>query len=86
MHTTVNGKILRRSYEEYADRARGLGYYLKTHGYKRGMFGRWKLRTGSTDTNIRVQLEFFARTPPPSLSASSASPLPVLSMLVSTTA
>ncbi|TGZ79097.1 putative AMP-binding domain protein [Ascodesmis nigricans] len=35
VHTTVNGKILRRSYIEYADRARGLAYYLKAHGYKR---------------------------------------------------
>ncbi|KAJ4374534.1 hypothetical protein N0V86_007403 [Didymella sp. IMI 355093] len=34
-HKTANGKILRRSYEETADRARGLAYYLRKHGYKR---------------------------------------------------
>jgi len=32
---TANGKVLRRTYEEVADRARGLAYYLKKHGYKR---------------------------------------------------
>jgi len=34
-HVTANGKILRRTYEEVADRARGLAYYLKKHGFKR---------------------------------------------------
>jgi acyl-CoA synthetase (AMP-forming)/AMP-acid ligase II len=34
-HKTANGKILRRSYEEVADRARGLAYYVRKHGYKR---------------------------------------------------
>ncbi|KAF2738762.1 acetyl-CoA synthetase-like protein [Polyplosphaeria fusca] len=34
-HVTANSKILRRSYAEAADRARGLAYYLKKHGYKR---------------------------------------------------
>ncbi|KAF2433243.1 AMP dependent synthetase and ligase [Tothia fuscella] len=34
-HVTANGKILRRSYAEFADRARGLAYYLKKHGFKR---------------------------------------------------
>ncbi|KAF2477017.1 acetyl-CoA synthetase-like protein [Lindgomyces ingoldianus] len=34
-HVTANDKILRRSYAEAADRARGLAYYLKKHGYKR---------------------------------------------------
>lgn len=34
-HKTANGKILRRSYEETADRARGLAYYLRKRGYKR---------------------------------------------------
>ncbi|KAF7550205.1 hypothetical protein G7046_g8092 [Stylonectria norvegica] len=34
-HVTVNGAILRRSYGEFADRARGLAYYLKKHSYKR---------------------------------------------------
>ncbi len=34
-HVTANNKILRRSYGEAADRARGLAYYLKKHGYKR---------------------------------------------------
>ena len=32
---TANRKVLRRTYEEVADRARGLAYYLKKHGYKR---------------------------------------------------
>ncbi|KAI1638875.1 hypothetical protein F4809DRAFT_222814 [Biscogniauxia mediterranea] len=34
-HVTANNKVLRRSYIEFADRARGLAYYLLTHGYKR---------------------------------------------------
>ncbi|EKG17305.1 AMP-dependent synthetase/ligase [Macrophomina phaseolina MS6] len=34
-HVTANGRILRRTYEEAADRARGLAYFLKKHGYKR---------------------------------------------------
>ncbi|OLN81578.1 putative acyl-activating enzyme 1, peroxisomal [Colletotrichum chlorophyti] len=34
-HITSNGKTLRRSYCEFADRARGLAYYLKKHGLKR---------------------------------------------------
>ncbi|KAK3340494.1 hypothetical protein B0H65DRAFT_261286 [Neurospora tetraspora] len=34
-HITANGKTLRRSYIEFADRARGLAYYLRKHGYKR---------------------------------------------------
>ena len=34
-HKTANNKILRRSYAEAADRARGLAYYLRKHGYKR---------------------------------------------------
>jgi acyl-CoA synthetase (AMP-forming)/AMP-acid ligase II len=34
-HLTANGKVLRRSYIEFADRARGLAYYLVKHGYKR---------------------------------------------------
>jgi acyl-CoA synthetase (AMP-forming)/AMP-acid ligase II len=34
-HVTANQKVLRRSYIEFADRARGLAYYLKKHGYKR---------------------------------------------------
>ncbi|KAK5654158.1 hypothetical protein OQA88_7589 [Cercophora sp. LCS_1] len=34
-HVTANGEVLRRSYMELADRARGLAYYLKEHGYKR---------------------------------------------------
>ncbi|SLM41041.1 amp-binding domain [Lasallia pustulata] len=34
-HVTANNKILRRSYQETADRARGLAYYLKKHGYKK---------------------------------------------------
>jgi acyl-CoA synthetase (AMP-forming)/AMP-acid ligase II len=35
VHLTANKKVLRRSYQELADRARGLAYYLKHHGYKR---------------------------------------------------
>lgn len=34
-HVTRNNKILRRSYMELADRARGLAYYLKKNGFKR---------------------------------------------------
>lgn len=34
-HVTANNKVLRRTYLETADRARGLAYYLKKHGYKR---------------------------------------------------
>ncbi|CAL8576494.1 hypothetical protein XPA_002373 [Xanthoria parietina] len=34
-HVTSNGKILRRSYQEAADRAKGLAYYLKEHSHKR---------------------------------------------------
>ncbi|OTA78340.1 hypothetical protein M434DRAFT_38493 [Hypoxylon sp. CO27-5] len=34
-HVTANDKILRRSYCEFADRARGLAYYLVKHRYKR---------------------------------------------------
>lgn len=34
-HFTVNGEVLRRSYREFADRARGLAYYLVKNGYKR---------------------------------------------------
>ncbi|KAI0841439.1 AMP-binding enzyme [Hypoxylon sp. FL0890] len=34
-HITANNKILRRSYCEFADRARGLAYYLLKHGFKR---------------------------------------------------
>ncbi|KAK4934447.1 hypothetical protein LTR66_015603 [Elasticomyces elasticus] len=34
-HVTANKKILRRNYQEAADRARGLAYYLKKHNFKR---------------------------------------------------
>ncbi|KAL9124848.1 MAG: hypothetical protein Q9217_005871 [Psora testacea] len=34
-HVTANGKILRRSYQETADRARGLAYYIKRQGYSK---------------------------------------------------
>ena len=34
-HVTANGQVLRRSYQEAADRARGLAYYIKEHRYKR---------------------------------------------------
>ncbi|RPA72787.1 acetyl-CoA synthetase-like protein [Ascobolus immersus RN42] len=35
VHLTANGKTLRRSYAEFADRSRGLAYYIKNKGYKR---------------------------------------------------
>ncbi|KAI4126132.1 MAG: hypothetical protein LQ338_003902 [Usnochroma carphineum] len=34
-HVTSNGKVLRRSYQEAADRAKGLAYFLKKHGHRR---------------------------------------------------
>lgn len=34
-HVTANNKVLRRSYMEFADRARGLAYYLVKHGFRR---------------------------------------------------
>jgi len=34
-HITANDRVLRRSYEELADRARGLAYYLLKHRYRR---------------------------------------------------
>ncbi|OGM43036.1 AMP-binding domain protein [Aspergillus bombycis] len=34
-HVTANNQVLRRNYAETADRARGLAYYLKKHGFKR---------------------------------------------------
>ena len=34
-HVTANGQTLRRSYIEFADRARGFAYYLRKKGYKR---------------------------------------------------
>lgn len=34
-HITSNGRQLRRSYAEFADRARGLAYYLAKHGFRR---------------------------------------------------
>ncbi|TVY25888.1 Acetate/butyrate--CoA ligase AAE7, peroxisomal [Lachnellula hyalina] len=34
-HVTANNKILRRDYAEFADRSRGLAYFLKKHGFKR---------------------------------------------------
>ncbi|EEH39644.1 2-succinylbenzoate-CoA ligase [Paracoccidioides lutzii Pb01] len=34
-HVTANNKVLRRSYIETADRARGFAYYLKKYGFKR---------------------------------------------------
>lgn len=35
VHITTNGATLRRTYQEFADRARGLAYYVKTHGFRR---------------------------------------------------
>ncbi|KAI1752408.1 AMP-binding domain-containing protein [Xylaria castorea] len=34
-HVTANGKVLRRSYGDFAERARGLAYFLLKHGLKR---------------------------------------------------
>jgi len=34
-HVTANGRILRRNYQEVADRARGLAYFLRKHNLKR---------------------------------------------------
>jgi acyl-CoA synthetase (AMP-forming)/AMP-acid ligase II len=34
-HVTANKKVLKRTYAEFADRARGFAYYLKKYGYKR---------------------------------------------------
>jgi acyl-CoA synthetase (AMP-forming)/AMP-acid ligase II len=34
-HVTASGEVLRRSYIELADRARGLAYYLRKKGFKR---------------------------------------------------
>ncbi|KAI0014014.1 acetyl-CoA synthetase-like protein [Xylariaceae sp. FL0662B] len=34
-HVTASNKVIRRSYRQFADRARGLGYYLLKYGYKR---------------------------------------------------
>ncbi|KAL8709160.1 MAG: hypothetical protein Q9220_006040 [cf. Caloplaca sp. 1 TL-2023] len=34
-HLTSNGKILRRSYQEAADRAKGLAYFLRKRGFRR---------------------------------------------------
>ncbi|PYH97222.1 putative AMP-binding domain protein [Aspergillus ellipticus CBS 707.79] len=34
-HITANNQVLRRSYQEVADRARGLAYYLKKRGLRR---------------------------------------------------
>jgi acyl-CoA synthetase (AMP-forming)/AMP-acid ligase II len=47
-HRTKNGKILRRSYIEFADRARGFAYYVKKKGYR---------RTGILATNTPAFLE-----------------------------
>lgn len=35
VHITATGRPLRRSYIEFADRARGLAYYLRRHGFRR---------------------------------------------------
>lgn len=35
LHLTANGVTIRRSYQELADQARGLAYYLKKHELKR---------------------------------------------------
>ncbi|KAL3419588.1 AMP-binding enzyme [Phlyctema vagabunda] len=35
VHTTANGKSLRRNYAEFADRARGLAYFVREKGWRR---------------------------------------------------
>ena len=35
VHTTANGKVLRRTYQEFSHRAMGFAYYLKKHNFKR---------------------------------------------------
>ena len=35
VHITANGRVLRRSYAEFADRARGLAWYFARHNYRR---------------------------------------------------
>lgn len=35
VHTTANGKLIRRTYKEFADRAARLGWWLKKHGFRR---------------------------------------------------
>ncbi|KAI4246875.1 MAG: hypothetical protein LQ352_006287 [Teloschistes flavicans] len=34
-HVTSNGRVLKRSYRETADRAKGLAYFVKKHGHQR---------------------------------------------------
>ena len=34
-HITSNGATLRRTYTEFADRSRGLAYFLRSHSFKR---------------------------------------------------
>lgn len=34
-HVTANKKVLRRTYRETSDRAKGLAYFLRKHGFKR---------------------------------------------------
>lgn len=47
-HVTANSQVLRRSYDEFADRARGLAYYLR---------GRGRSRVGVLATNTPAFLE-----------------------------
>ncbi|CAK7236674.1 hypothetical protein SCUCBS95973_009687 [Sporothrix curviconia] len=35
VHITANGRMLRRTYAEFADRARGLAWYFSHHGFRR---------------------------------------------------
>lgn len=35
LHVTANGVTVRKSYQQVADRAKGLAYFLKKHGLKR---------------------------------------------------
>jgi acyl-CoA synthetase (AMP-forming)/AMP-acid ligase II len=49
-HQTADGKTLRRTYAQTADRARGLAYFLLKHGYR---------RVGILSTNTPAFLEAF---------------------------
>ncbi|DAA78363.1 TPA_exp: Uncharacterized protein A8136_4339 [Trichophyton benhamiae CBS 112371] len=34
-HVTANNKVVRKTYQQFSDRARGLAYYIKKRGYRR---------------------------------------------------
>ncbi|KOS17984.1 putative acyl-activating enzyme 1 [Escovopsis weberi] len=53
-HITTNGTVLRRNYRQFADRARGLAYYLKKRGFK---------HVGVLATNTPAHLESIYAIP-----------------------